>query len=189
MPDDTTQTPETSETTEGNQPKPADPDTLGEGGKKALDAEREARKTAEKAARELAAKVKQYEDRDKTEAEKVAERIASLEAENGALMAEKAAILAEKALAELRSKVSETAGVPAQLLVVGQTEDEMTEWAKQLSEWKGAKPGNTTPPDQAPKPVFPQRQMGMRLGVGSQPDGMTDKQKAAEALRAFRSGL
>ncbi|MBB4935657.1 hypothetical protein F4561_006566 [Lipingzhangella halophila] len=46
---------------------------LGEGGKKALQAEREARKAAEKAAAEAAARIKEFEDRDKSELQRAQE--------------------------------------------------------------------------------------------------------------------
>ncbi len=54
-------------------PPPADPpaDGLGDAGKKALAEERAARKAAEKLAADQAAKLKEFEDRDKTEAEKL----------------------------------------------------------------------------------------------------------------------
>jgi hypothetical protein len=62
---------------------PADPpkldDALGEPGKKALAEERAARKAAEKALAEREAKLKEFEDRDKTEAEKLAARAAAAE--------------------------------------------------------------------------------------------------------------
>jgi hypothetical protein len=52
---------------------PADPPKdLGDAGKKALAEERAARKAAEKLAAEQAAKLKEFEDRDKTDAEKLA---------------------------------------------------------------------------------------------------------------------
>lgn len=52
---------------------------LGEAGKRALDAERTARKAAEKAAADNAAKLKTYEDAQKTEAERLASRAADAE--------------------------------------------------------------------------------------------------------------
>jgi hypothetical protein len=54
---------------------PADPaaDQLGDAGKKALQEERAARKAAEKLLAERDAKLKEFEDRDKTDAEKLAE--------------------------------------------------------------------------------------------------------------------
>lgn len=52
---------------------------LGEGGLKALKAERAARADAEKQAAELAARIKEFEDAQKSEAERQAERLAELE--------------------------------------------------------------------------------------------------------------
>lgn len=75
----------------GDQP-PADPpapqpdppakdgdEPLGEPGKKALQAERDARAAAEKREKDLAARLQEIEDRDKTEEQKRAERLAALE--------------------------------------------------------------------------------------------------------------
>ena len=52
---------------------------LGEGGLKALKAERAARADAEKQVAELAARIKEFEDAQKSEAERQAERLAELE--------------------------------------------------------------------------------------------------------------
>lgn len=63
-------------------PEPAkDSDALGDAGKKALDAERKEKRAAEKRAADLEARLKEFEDRDKSEAEKAADRIAKAEAE------------------------------------------------------------------------------------------------------------
>lgn len=61
-----------------NEPAPDATSELGENGVKALAAERDARKAAEKAANELAAKVKQFEDRDKSESDKLQEQLQEL---------------------------------------------------------------------------------------------------------------
>lgn len=58
--------------------KPED-EKLGEAGLKALRAEREAAKALKSERDALAAKIKEFEDKDKTEAEKTAERLAELE--------------------------------------------------------------------------------------------------------------
>lgn len=60
---------------------------LGDTGLAALKREREQREAAEKSARELARKLKVYEDAEKTESEKTSERITALEAERDALVA------------------------------------------------------------------------------------------------------
>jgi len=58
---------------------PAPGDQLGESGKAALDAERKARRDAEKTAKDLEARLKAIEDKDKTELEKATARVAELE--------------------------------------------------------------------------------------------------------------
>ena len=68
-------------------------DILGDPGKRALDAERKARKAAEKAAADAAAKVKEYEDAQKSEAERLAAKVTELETR--AAKAEAAALRAQ----------------------------------------------------------------------------------------------
>lgn len=51
-----------------------DPGQLGDAGKRALEAERQARRDAEAQAKELAAKVQQFEDANKTETQRLAEQ-------------------------------------------------------------------------------------------------------------------
>lgn len=82
---------------DGGSGEPGDPDTtqqsdgddgddgdgaLGDGGMKALKAEREANKANRAKISELEAKLKEFVDRDKTEAEKTAEKLAGLEKSN-----------------------------------------------------------------------------------------------------------
>ena len=61
-----------------------DKGTLGANGLKALEAERAANKASKKQIAELQAKLKEYEDVNKSEAEKTAERLATLEKDNAA---------------------------------------------------------------------------------------------------------
>lgn len=84
--------------------EPPAPPELGDAGKRALDEERKARKAAEKTASDLAAKVKEFEDASKSDAEKAAAR---------AEAAEKA--LAEMTVKALRLEVADALQVPAQL--------------------------------------------------------------------------
>lgn len=90
MADDTTTTTDVTETESATDTAPQDDVTasLGEGGKKALDAERKARAAAEKTANaaqkkldDMAKRLQAFEDRDKTEAQKLAERAQAAEAE------------------------------------------------------------------------------------------------------------
>lgn len=109
-----------------------DAEDLGEGGKSAIQKERElaraadARAKAEAArANELAAKVKEFEDRDKTVEQKRAEELEATRKE-----------LAELTLARDRAEVAAERGVPANLLS-GTTREEMDASATALLEFKG----------------------------------------------------
>jgi broad specificity phosphatase PhoE len=93
-----------------------DSQELGDGGKKALQAERDARKQAEKTAAELSAKLKSFEDanlseleRAKKAADEAAAELASLRSEN------------------VRNKVALDKGVPADLVefLTGDTEGDI----------------------------------------------------------------
>lgn len=113
-------------------------DTLGDAGKKALEAERAARKAAEKQARELAAKIKAAEDAGKTEAEKQADAIANVKAELAKMKAENA-----------RMKIAAETGVPTEFLTG--PGDDPEAFAKAIKEWgeKQAKAGAATSTDGA----------------------------------------
>jgi len=136
-----------SETTTTTEPTPeitpepvATDDTLGDPGKRALDAERKARRAAEKAAADAVAKVKEYEDAQKSEAERLAAKVAELEA------------TAAKATAEaLRQRIVNETGIPADLagFVTGPDEDTMRANAQLLASKIGpaqkAGPASTRP--------------------------------------------
>lgn len=98
---------------------------LGDAGKKALDAERRDKRAAEKRATDLEARLKEFEDRDKTESTRAIER----------------AEAAEKALAAAESRVlrleiaSEKGLTPAQAKrLVGETREELEADASELLE-------------------------------------------------------
>lgn len=63
----------------GSDPDDKGQEPLGAAGLKALEAERAANKASRKQIADLQAKLKEYEDKDKSEAEKTAERLANLE--------------------------------------------------------------------------------------------------------------
>lgn len=106
--------PTTATTPEVPQGDPAE--ALGDGGKKALAAEREARKAAEKSASEALARLKQIETAQLSDLER-AQREAS-EAKDA---------LADLTKRALRDRVALTKGVPADLadFLSGDTEDEL----------------------------------------------------------------
>ena len=107
----------------GDQQEPGS-EALGEKGVKALQAEREARKAAEKQAREAAAALQQIQDEGKSEAEKQADRIAAVEAQLAAVEAEK----------RLLAMSNET-GIPPSVLA-GPTQEGLEAYAKVLQEWR-----------------------------------------------------
>ena len=84
--------------------KPEDDETLGENGMKALKAERDANKAAKARIAEYEAKIKAFEDKNKTESEKEAERIQALEKSN-----------AENSRKALQYEVAAEKGIPLKL--------------------------------------------------------------------------
>jgi len=89
---------------------------LGDGGKKALQAERDARKTAERTAAELTAKLKQFEDANLSELERTKKAAE-----------ESAAELAKLRTENVRNKVALDKGIPADLVefLTGDTEGDI----------------------------------------------------------------
>ncbi len=104
-------------------PPASDGDSLGDGGKKALAAERSARRAAEKAAAEALARVKEFEDQGKTELERLTEQIAQADAR--AKQAESEA---------LRLRVAADTGLPSDLqeFLTGDSEEQLRERAAKL---------------------------------------------------------
>ena len=98
---------------------------LGDAGKKALDAERREKRAAEKRAADLEARLKEFEDRDKTESTRAIER---------AEAAEKAAAAAEARA--LRLEVAAENGLTAAQAkrLVGETREDLEADAKELLE-------------------------------------------------------
>lgn len=118
-------------------PKP-DPDA---GAKKALDDERKARRDAEKVANDLRAKLKEFEDKDKSDGEKLSEKITA---------AEKRASDAEARA--MRLEVAAAKGLtPAQAKrLVGATQEELEADADEILEAFPTKDGATPPPSRKP---------------------------------------
>lgn len=129
---------------------------LGDAGKRALDAEREARKAAEQRVKALESqltplqdKVQQIEDAGKSELEKEREKRAELEKQ-----------LADATSAQLRYEVATSKGVPAEAIkfLTGASRDELETTADELLKIINRKPVIETPP----KELTP---------AGKQPDG------------------
>ena len=125
---------------------------LGDAGKKALDAERREKRAAEKRAADLEARLKEFEDRDKTETTRAIER---------AEAAEKAAAAAEARA--LRLEVASEKGLtPAQAKrLVGETREELEADANELLET--FKPAASTD-DDASESVTESLDLGIRSG-------------------------
>jgi hypothetical protein len=119
-------------------------DQLGEGGKKALEEERRARRAAEKEKKDLEAKLKELEDKDKSEVEKLADK--SKTAEGRAATAEAEVLRLKVAL---RKGLTETQAKR----LVGSNEEELEKDAEELLESFKPADGDDrrTPPPGKPK--------------------------------------
>lgn len=125
---------------------------LGDAGKKALDAERREKRAAEKRAADLEARLKEFEDRDKTESTRAIER---------AEAAEKAAAAAEARA--LRLEIAAENGLTAAQAkrLVGETREELEADAKELLET--FKPASTD--DDSTETVTDSLDLGTRGGT------------------------
>ena len=162
--DESAEPTEATETTGQTSGEPATgdaTDTLGDAGKKALAAERAARREAEKRANDLAAQIKAAEDAGKTEAQKQAETLASLQADLAAMRVEKE-----------RAEVAAATGVPVDILAG--PGDDPTAWAEQVKAWAAEQ----AKPAEAPaQPVV--RHHGNPPGAGAA--SLDERIAAAEA--------
>ncbi|WP_280442236.1 hypothetical protein [Nocardia brasiliensis] len=114
----------------GSPAGPTGDEGLGEGGKKALEAERKARADAEKAQRAAEAKVKAFEDAQKTDAEKQADRLAAAEKE-----AADAKVDAQRFKAAARHQISDA---DAELFLTGADDKTIGRQAERLAELMAA---------------------------------------------------
>lgn len=130
----TDETPPEQETPAPEQQDQADK-PLGPGGEKALASEREARKAAEKANADLAARLKEFEDRDKSELERLTERAATAERE-----------AADARRESLRYSIAAETGIPANLLN-GDDEEAMRGHAERLKAFVETQRPSTPKPD------------------------------------------
>lgn len=157
---------------------------LGEPGKAAIRKEREARQQLEKQLKEaqqlkdsLAAKVRDFEDRDKSETQKLADQVAALQQQ----LAAKDAEVAKATLAATKAEVARVKGVPANRLA-GSTKEELeadadaylTEVAQQRD---------------ASKPTRKPPVAGLKSGATSSVETSANPREAAAlAVRRMRNG-
>jgi hypothetical protein len=154
-------------------PKPDDPKPdLGDPGKKALDAERKARREAEVKAKDLETRLAAIEDKDKSEVER-------LTAENTRLQTE----LSTATVTGARLKVALDKGLTSTQAkrLVGDTEDELSADADELLDDLGAKPTDEKPPPPAGKP---REQLKPGSGDPDAPVEETDIKKLGERMFA-----
>lgn len=127
------------------EPKPDEP--LGESGLRALQAERDARAAAERQVADLAARVKSFEDANKTVEERAAEQLT--EAQRAAEEAQRTA--AENAAKALRYEAAAQAGLPltAAARLQGSTLEELVADAESFKALIGVATADskTPPPD------------------------------------------
>jgi len=126
-------------------PLTGEEDSLGEGGKRALDAERRARRAADKQTAELSARLKEIEDRDKSETERLADRLKDAEAEASVLKSE-----------AIKLRVAAEVGLPNELTEFLSAGDEETvrAQAEKLLAATAARRGTPAPdPTQGAKPA------------------------------------
>lgn len=123
-------------------PEPAE-EKLGDAGKAALDRERKARREAEKQLTELQKRLKEIEDKDLSEVDKLRKQVAELTSERDG-----------HALKALRLEVAAAKGLsPAQAKrLVGSTKEELEADADEILEAFPAKNGATPPPTNKPSP-------------------------------------
>lgn len=135
---------------------------LGDSGKKALDAERASRKAAEDREKTLTAKLKELEDRDKSEADKAAERLA--EAEKRATEVEARAT---------RAEVSVATSIPVDILAGPRSSnaEDVTAFATLVAEYAA-----DFSKKNSAGPVIPTQ--------GKQPPAALNSSKLEDALRA-----
>jgi beta-glucosidase-like glycosyl hydrolase len=125
--------------------KPEPTDDPDAGAKKALDAERKARRDADKRATELEARLKEIEDKDKSESDKLREEHAAL--------TQRLAAAEAKAL---RAEIATAKGLtPAQAKrLVGSTQEELEADADEILEAFPVSPAAKPPPSDRPKPTL-----------------------------------
>lgn len=155
---------DTENTGANDQPATGD---LGDAGKKALDAERREKRAAEKRAADLEARLKEFEDRDKTESTRATER---------AEAAEKRA--AEAEARALRLEVASEKGLtPAQAKrLVGDSREELEADAQELLDTFKPAPADESRDDTA---VTDSLDLGIRSGAPAKGKSTADLFAAA----------
>jgi hypothetical protein len=116
-------------------PDPAKPD-LGDAGKKALESERKARREAERQLKETADRLKVLEDKDKSDSDRLTEKVTQLEKDLAAATAkaDRYEVALDKGLDMTRAK-----------RLTGTTREELEADADELQTWQAGKPADPVP--------------------------------------------
>lgn len=168
---DTTETPVESERDETSDAPPEPDESAPQDSGDVPPEVKAALKKANEEAKNLRLKLKEYEDRDKTEAERISERLA--EAEKRALDADRLEIALEKGLTKSQAK-----------RLVGSTREELEADADELLADLGVNPDDEKP--------APSRRPQERLRSGAVPDAEpeeTDPAKLAEMVQKAKYGF
>jgi DNA repair exonuclease SbcCD ATPase subunit len=176
-----TPSPEETEVPEPEAPINADVDEIAaqadkpDAVSKAIKAEREAAKEARRRAEEAEAKVKEYEDAQKTEQQKLEEAAAAAKEEADALRKQ----ITDLEVKQRRSDVAAAKNLPPKLAgrLTGETVEEIEADADALLEDLGTLPGETPPPGDG----------GARTPV--QPKDLDDQIREAEAAGDYRKSI
>lgn len=150
---------------------------LGDGGKRALDAERKARRAAEARAKELEAKVKEAEDAEKTEFEKLQGQVATLtkQAEDAQSKADRFEVAAAKGLTLAQAR-----------RLVGSTKEELEDDADsmraELGLDKDESDDDTSKDKENEENGIGRPRERMRAGASNEDDEEADPAKLADSI-------
>lgn len=165
---------EETQPTEGEeQDAGAKPEGLGDAGKKALEAERKARREAEKRLKVLEAKIQEAEDADKSEAERLQAQVATLTKQ------------AEAAQAKVdRFEVAAAKGLtPAQARrLVGSTKEELEDDADAMRAELGLDKEDDDTGEEQPKDDGGRPKEKLRSGASNEDDETPDPGKLADSI-------
>lgn len=132
MPDDPTPTDPPAK----GDPDPKAPPDLGDAGKKALDDERKARRDAERQLREMSDQLKALQDKDKSDSERLTEKVSQLEKDlaTATARADRFEVALDKGLDMTRAK-----------RLTGTTREELEADAEELKGWQASSNGDKPP--------------------------------------------
>lgn len=170
-------------------PNPTDPTDgdLGDAGKKALEAERKARRDAEKVARDTQAKLKEFEDRDKSDLQKLQDDLAARDAQLAELPAKIRADVVRFASAAATAGFVDPEDALLNLGDVDLGDSEAVSAAlTALAERKPHLVRQSNAPKPADRiPTRPKAGSGQPTGAPASDPKADAKERAADALRAL----